>query len=228
MKILAVSDIHNSEPGLEFILERLKKYRPDLLLICGDITTFGPKAFGLKVIEQIDVQAFGVPGNCDPPNLHDIYDKGTSINLHGKSIEHEGFRFVGWGGSNKSLNTPFENPESNILESLEPVLKKATKTDTEPVILLSHCPPHGYLDVVPSGQHVGCTSIAELVDKYRPVLTVCGHIHEAKGIVIDTERNLIIVNTGPAKLHSGAKIELGEPEKVKYEPLEYIKVELIS
>ena len=228
MKILAVSDLHNSDAGLEFILELIGNHKPELLLFCGDVTTFGPKSFARKAIMSFPVKTFGVPGNCDPLNVHQVYNEGNSKNLHGISVEHNGFQFIGWGGSNKSLNTPFENLESYIFDNLVPLFEKASENTKSPIIFVSHCPPHGFLDVVPGGQHVGCTSIAEIIDKYRPPLTVCGHIHEARGIFSDVERNLVIVNAGPSKLHNAALLDLETPEKVSNNPLDNIKIELLS
>jgi len=227
MLVFAFSDLHNSDTGLDFILEEIDRRNPDLILCAGDVTTFGPKEFGEKVISKMPVKTFGVPGNCDRPEHHDIYDLGSSSSLHGNFIELGGFAFVGWGGSNISINTPFENTEENIMAGLQPAVKKAVGSG-KPVIMLSHCPPFGFVDTVSTGKHVGCKAIAEIVEKYRPALTLCGHIHEAKGIIHDKSRNLIIVNVGPAKLHSAAVITLGEPEKVKTEPLKNIKIELIG
>jgi Icc-related predicted phosphoesterase len=227
MLLFAFSDLHNSDAGLDFILSEIEHRKPDLILCAGDVTTFGPREFGEKTLRSIPIKTLGVPGNCDPPDLHDIYNLGNSTNLHGNSTDESGFSFTGWGGSNISLNTPFENPEEQILSDLDPVMEHAAVSGL-PLILLAHCPPLGFVDTVPTGMHVGCHSIAEMVEKHRPVLTICGHIHEAKGIVRDEQRNLIIVNVGPSKLSSAAIITLGETENVKKDPLNNIDIELLG
>lgn len=228
MKLLVFSDLHNSDAGLEFITDNIAKHKPDLMLFCGDLTTFGPRSFAQKAIKEINVRTLAVPGNCDPPAIHEVYDEGSFTNIHGKSIETEGFTFVGWGGSNPGVNTPFEHSEDDIFAGLEPVIAEPSSESTKPVILVSHCPPHGLLDTIPTGAHVGCTSVADIIDTYRPALTVCGHIHEAQGIYIDPQRKLQITNVGPSKLSCGAVIELGRPEEVLADPIGNVKIELLK
>lgn len=48
-------------------------------------------------------------------------------------------------------------------------------------ILMSHGPPFGVGDRVLRGEHVGDPALAEAILRARPVATICGHIHEARG-----------------------------------------------
>ncbi|MBR4685319.1 MAG: hypothetical protein IKP04_02175, partial [Candidatus Methanomethylophilaceae archaeon] len=58
-------------------------------------------------------------------------------------------------------------------------------------------PSYGILDEIPSGAHVGCPAIKKIVDEYKPILAMSGHIHEAIGCKeID---GTVFVNPGPAK-----------------------------
>src|SRR2546426_540627 len=63
-------------------------------------------------------------------------------------------------------------------------------------ILASHPPPFGHLDLVPGAGHVGSRSVARIVEKYRPRAVLCGHIHEAAGIV---HGEVTMINPGAAK-----------------------------
>jgi Icc-related predicted phosphoesterase len=228
MKILAFSDMHNSESGAKFILETINDHNPDLVLYCGDLTHFGQKEHAQKVADSIPVKTLSVPGNCDPPGLHDIYNRGNSKNIHGQAAEIEGFNIIGWGGSAISLGTPFEFSEDEMKSHMDSLIKNTNSQSTKPLILLTHCPPNGHLDEVPGGAHVGCTSVAEIADAHKPCLSVFGHIHEAQGIEYDKDRKIVFVNCGPAKLHCGAIINIGEPQAVKENPIDNIKVELIK
>jgi Icc-related predicted phosphoesterase len=229
MKIVAVSDIHNSDAGQRLTSDLIALHNPDLVLVCGDVTTFGPPSFARNFLEAIEVITLSVPGNCDPTEMHDIYNMGNSTNLHGLAEEFLGFSFIGWGGCNiSSLNTAFENKEGYISSQLEPVMESVSN-DKAPVIFLAHCPPFGYQDMVHGlNKNVGSTALAELLERYRPALTICGHVHEDQGITRDKEKNLIVVNVGSAKLHCAAVINLGEPEDVLKAPLDNIEIELIS
>lgn len=71
-------------------------------------------------------------------------------------------------------------------------------------IVLTHNPPHGILDLVTNpkapkawhGKRGGSYIIKEFVEKTKPKLVVCGHIHEAKGI--EEMGGIKVVNTGEA------------------------------
>jgi Icc-related predicted phosphoesterase len=54
-------------------------------------------------------------------------------------------------------------------------------------ILVTHCPPYGYGDLLSDyssdpNTHIGSRKLLELVNKYKPILNVFGHIHEGYGI----------------------------------------------
>ena len=50
-------------------------------------------------------------------------------------------------------------------------------------VLMVHGPPHGVLDRIPSGEHVGSESLAlRLTQIAAPQVAIYGHIHSARGI----------------------------------------------
>ena len=60
--------------------------------------------------------------------------------------------------------------------------------DTE--ILITHGPAYGYLDEIElplmpgySPGHLGCKVLGRLIDRIKPGLHVCGHIHSGRGII---------------------------------------------
>ena len=65
MKILAVADINGSQYRLNVVLDNIKKYSPDLVIICGDITQFGPGEVATNFLNQIPVETFAIPCNID-------------------------------------------------------------------------------------------------------------------------------------------------------------------
>lgn len=50
-------------------------------------------------------------------------------------------------------------------------------------ILITHGPAKGILDRTVYGQEVGCADLLDAVDRVRPAFHICGHIHEAYGVV---------------------------------------------
>ena len=65
MKIYSVADIHGSQYRLNLILKNIKRYAPDLVIVCGDITQFGPGDVAKNFLDQIPVETIAVTGNID-------------------------------------------------------------------------------------------------------------------------------------------------------------------
>ncbi|GIJ84317.1 hypothetical protein Asppvi_003157 [Aspergillus pseudoviridinutans] len=48
-------------------------------------------------------------------------------------------------------------------------------------IVITHTPPHSHCDSLDIGEPVGCKALRQALSKVRPLLAVCGHVHEARG-----------------------------------------------
>ena len=48
-------------------------------------------------------------------------------------------------------------------------------------MLVVHSPPLGHVDTGSDGEHLGSEAILEAIERKRPQLAVCGHIHDAWG-----------------------------------------------
>ena len=48
-------------------------------------------------------------------------------------------------------------------------------------MLVSHSPPKGAVDVSSSGRSLGSVAVRGVILRQRPILVVCGHIHESAG-----------------------------------------------
>jgi Icc-related predicted phosphoesterase len=48
-------------------------------------------------------------------------------------------------------------------------------------VVVAHGPPRGYGDLTRGGEHVGSTAMTRTLERVRPRLMVCGHIHPAYG-----------------------------------------------
>lgn len=179
MLILAVADIHGAKNGVNTINQFISKYNPDLVIIDGDITQFGPLNYAKKVLDSISIKTLAVPGNCDPKEILNVIDESKAINLHKNKILINGLTFVGLGGSNITpFNTIFEMSEEEIFESLDKIMERNA-------ILVTHAPSKNNMDRVKNVGHVGSNAIAQIVEKYQPRLVISAHIHEARGVNYD-------------------------------------------
>ncbi len=197
MRILAVADIHGSQYRLNLILKNIDRYSPDLIVICGDITQFGPGELAKTLLDQIPVETLTVTGNIDSDDVKKGIDDSKAINIEMKKIIKKGIPFVGISGT--------KTDEFKFLED-----KKMIDNKT---VIVSHVPPYGLQDKIFIGLHGGSKELREIIDKYHPRLVLCGHIHEDPGY---TENNgSIIVNCSMGKRGEGAIIEIDKEITVK-------------
>jgi Icc-related predicted phosphoesterase len=203
MKILAAADIHGSQYRLNLILSNISKYSPDLVIICGDITQFGPGEVATQFLNQIFVETFALPGNIDPSEVNEAIDESRATNVNMKIVKKDSFTFAGVSGIDEHQTKEFAENYGKLIDK-----------DT---ILITHVPPHGLQDRVFLGMHSGSKELRKLVDGYHPKLVLCGHIHEDPGFT--KINNTVVVNCSLGKRGEGAIITI-EKDDLKVQMLE--------
>jgi Icc-related predicted phosphoesterase len=202
-RVLLLADLHGEYGKLDSFLA----LDPDLVIIAGDITQFGPCEDALDLLARIEVPCFVVPGNCDPREILDSLEESDAVSLHGSTLSLGNITLTGIGGSNRTpFGTPFELPE----EEIEALLSGATERMEKNVhnILVCHAPPHGTLDRIGNAR-VGSTALRKHLKSFD--LVCCAHIHEARGIT--EEDGVMVVNPGPASEGNCALITLGDESR---------------
>jgi Icc-related predicted phosphoesterase len=190
MKLLAFSDLHRDENRAERLVELARD--ADVVLGAGDYATM---RMGLEstieVLSAIAAPTVLVPGNAESDT--ELWQACTSWAsahvLHGEALQLEDAQFFGLGGGVPP--TPF--PWSFDLSEDEAAAK--LESCPEGAVLVVHSPPRGYLDEV-HGRHLGSRSVLDAIERKRPALVVCGHIHQCWGseAAIGTTP---VVNVGP-------------------------------
>lgn len=75
-----------------------------------------------------------------------------------------------------------------MLERGPPIRQKWEQIPASTDILITHGPPLGRGDDVPSKGHVGCNDLGEEIrNRIRPRVNVFGHIHEGYGVTFDAQ-----------------------------------------
>jgi len=130
-----------------------------------------------------------------------------------KFYKIEDYVVIGHGGSNPTpFFTPIELPEDEIYKNLEQTFSKLLMelknvNVSENVILLTHTPPKNTLiDITYTGLHVGSESVRKIIEKYQPLISMHGHIHEAQGM--DKIGNTMCINCGSLRMNRYAIIEI--------------------
>ncbi len=199
MRFLVITDLHQRRPNVGWINEEIERHGAEFVLFLGDVTNFGSKETAARIVSAINSKVYVIPGNCDPLDFSQgVTD--VAVDMHGKAAEVGGYRLVGLGGSNITIfHTPFELDEDALYDNLK-------KNASEGMILMTHAPSYGILDQIPSGKSVGSPAIKRIVDEYRPILALSGHIHEAIGVV--EQDGTVFVNPGPAKSGHFAVVDI--------------------
>jgi len=207
VRILALSDIHADEEALDS-LRRLASREPyDVVLFAGDMTNRGPISYAQDFIDLFGEHLYFVHGNMDSAAVVDTLRPQPHY-IHGRRVPLGEWNIVGLGGSNP---TPFQTPSELGETQIEHILAASGIDDH--TILISHAPPYGSFDTV-GGMHVGCKSVREAISKYRPLMVLCGHIHEHEGqtVVDDT----LVVKLGAANAHRAADIRIDQEIDVHF------------
>lgn len=216
MRILAVSDIHGYVDMLRKVLEI--EVGIDVIVFAGDIApyrspqkTFEYLSRALDIAKMYRVSLFlAVPGNMDIAEHYNRIESPAYVNLHNAYKLYGDHIFLGIGGSTPTpFRTLFELTEDDIERSLEGLYNSIRVLEsTKTLVLVSHAPPYGTkCDTAYTGSHIGSRAIRNFIEKHKPALSICGHVHESR--CIDTIENTVVVNPGPLSRGFYAVIELG-------------------
>jgi Icc-related predicted phosphoesterase len=218
INILVCSDLHASDDAANMIHRVADSKEYDLVVVCGDFTTYGSVDFVKKFISGFKgIKVFAVPGNCDVPETVQVLEKAHA-SVHNRRVEFGGWQIYGYGGALPSnTGMPFEVPEEKIVSSLK-------KNAAPGGIVVTHMPAYGMNDRGRSGKHSGSPGILKVIQETKPRLALSGHMHESKGV--ETRDGVVFVNPGSARNGSYASVWLGrdirtqfyEDKKVKKKP----------
>lgn len=179
MKIVCVSDSHQWYPENNFVPDG------DVLVHAGDISSRGK----LNEIARFSAWFSSLPhkhkimiaGNHDfafehNKSLAQSFLHPSIVYLQDSGVEIEGVKFYGMPWQPEFCNWAF-----NLERSGKRLKYFCDQIPDKIDVLISHGPPHGILDVVERGEHVGCEFLRQRVMQVKPKLHVFGHIHCSYG-----------------------------------------------
>jgi Icc-related predicted phosphoesterase len=143
------------------------------------------------------VRCFVMPGNDDPPAVDGAIERAARVEgCDGRVVEFGGYRMVSVGYSNR---TPFDSPreldEDELYRRICGLADEAG--DMDRCLFNLHVPPYDstldtcaalddHLEVVMAGSEpkliaAGSTAVREAIERYQPLASLHGHIHESAG-----------------------------------------------
>lgn len=193
MKLLLFSDLHNDLDSARRLVALAPRF--DVLVGAGD---FCNAHSGLRrcidVFRCVDRPMVFVAGNNETTEelLAVWRDLPSARVLHGTAVRIAGVPFFGLGGGVPV--TPFGSWSYDFTEEQATELLRDCP---EGCVLVSHSPPKGAVDLSSRGQNLGSAAVRAAVERVRPSLVVCGHIHGSAGKREEIGQTPV-VNAGPA------------------------------
>lgn len=176
MRILAFSDLHRDlEQGARLVEMSAEA---DVVIGAGD---FASVHEGLEetvgALSGIEAPTVLGPGNNETVDALRAATAGWSAAtvLHGEGATIEGTEFFGLGAGIPV--TPWDWSFDLDDEAATEMLASCP----EGAVLVLHSPPKDHCDSAGPGGNFGSPALLRAIEEKRPLLAVCGHIHESWG-----------------------------------------------
>lgn len=177
----------------------------------------------LERLAKLHDRVFAVSGNCDGPEFLETLES-YDVSVEGSLSYFSGLVLTGSGGSSYfKRNSPNERSDEELVSDLrlaeqslrdesagdgdfadgsaaqEPAATASSEAEAgdgwNSLVAIVHNPPKDTVcDQVAPGIHVGSPLIRSFIERVRPLLVVCGHIHEGFGK--DTIGSTVLANPG--------------------------------
>lgn len=181
MRIVCFSDTHGHHQGLTVP-------PGDVLVFAGDacrggtLTELAPFAEWMGRLPHRD--KLFVAGNHDWPFVREAPEARRTLAANGigylqdEAVVIEGITFYGSPWQPEFCGWAFNLPRGDALRD------KWSRIPDDTRVLITHSPPFGIRDRLPSGLLVGCEALALRVLALGPDLHVFGHVHDAAGLKV--------------------------------------------
>lgn len=179
MQLVAVSDTH-------WKLDELKLPKGDIFVFAGDWSVSnGGVSDAIKFANYVHKLKFKhklvIAGNHDFAAQHEsslvkqLFKEAGAIYLQDESVVIDGLKFWGSPWSPEFMNWAFMKPDYELTKVYNGI-------DPDTDILITHTPPYGTLDRLPSFENVGSHALEDAVHRVKPSVHIFGHIHCGYGV----------------------------------------------
>lgn len=190
MKILAFVDTHGNLNAIKRLLKKGESV--DLLICAGDISNFGNNLLSsVSKLQKLKKHMLIIHGNHESEEqMREVSKKFPwVIYIHKGSYQLGNYYFFGYGGGGFST-------EDSQYEKTIKKFKKTLKKDAK-IVLITHGPPYGTrCDLLMHQGHRGCKTYTKIDKELKPILHICGHLHETASIR-DKIGKTLVINPGP-------------------------------
>ncbi|MBN1645438.1 metallophosphoesterase family protein [Candidatus Woesearchaeota archaeon] len=190
MKILSAGDLHGDPGIVKKLAEKAEKENVDLVIICGDITEFDKSSDNMiGPFVKKGKKVLFIPGNHDSFATADFLATLYGIkNIHGYSVKYDDVGIFGCGGANCGPFTALS--ENEIFDNLKQGFDRIKYLKKR--IMVTHVHPSETKMEKLSMFVKGSTGVKKAVDRFKPDILLCSHVHEAEGLEEKIGRTKVI------------------------------------
>ena len=179
LKILAAGDLHGDTGLAKKLADKAKKEKVDLVILCGDLTYAETSTEGIvgPFVEKKE-KVLLIPGNHETIATADFLSQLYGVkNIHGYSVKYKDVGIFGAGGANIGL---FQIPEDEMYGLLKKGYDRIKYLKKK--IMVTHVHPVGTKMEKFTKFFPGSSGVKKALDRFKPDLLLCSHVHEAEGI----------------------------------------------
>jgi len=189
LRILAAGDIHGDIDLAEKLAEKAKKEKVDLVVLCGDLTMAERSTANIiGPFKKRNEKVLLIPGNHETVATADFLAQLYGMkNIHGYSVKYKDVGIFGAGGANIGV---FQQDEKEIYDLLKKGFDQIK--DIKKKIMVTHVHPTGTKMERLTSIFPGSEGVRRAIDKLKPDLLLCSHVHEAEGIEEKIGKTLVI------------------------------------
>lgn len=178
-RILAAGDIHGDSGQARKLAEQAEREKVDLVVLCGDIVAHGrDTSYLIRPFVNRKKKVLLIPGNHDGFATADFLAEMYGVkNIHGYSVKYDNIGFFGCGGANIGVEALTEGEIFDILKKGFEKIK-----DLDKKIMVTHVHPSDTKMEKFTSFFPGSPGIRKAVERFKPDIMFCSHVHEAEGI----------------------------------------------
>lgn len=186
MKFLTFVDLHEDAKVLKEIVGRASENDIEFMVCAGDLSWFGKNLlFMLKHLNKVGKKVLLLPGNHETDEMFKeaLRDYPHCLNFNKKAVKIEDYVFLGYGEGGFSL----EDQEFRKVSR-----EWYGKYNGEKIVLVTHAPPFGTKVDLVERRHVGNHDYRRFIERIKPKLVICGHLHETAGTQDKIDRTKVV------------------------------------
>lgn len=177
MKILAVSDTVIEALYSPLVSQRFSKV--DIVISCGDLPYYYPE----YITSLLNAALYYIRGNHDRASANYLRPHPAptgGIDLHRRSVNHEGLLLAGIEGSIRYKDGPFMYSQNemwmNVFRLIPALFWNKIRYGRFLDIFVTHAPPTGFHDL-PDYAHQGIRAFRWFDEVFQPTYHLHGHTH---------------------------------------------------